>query len=75
MEGIGKRMTTVNAKFTDSVTNAKKMKAWQEIAELVNTVSPVGRSVEEVKKKWEDMKTRTKKKGHGGPKCWFTGGR
>lgn len=62
MEGIGKRMTTVNAKFTDSVTNAKKMKAWQEIAELVNTVSPVGRSVEEVKKKWEDMKTRTKKR-------------
>lgn len=52
----------LSAKFSDVITSQEKNKVWNDIAEAVNAVSTVQRTTDELKKKWEDLKTRTKKK-------------
>ena len=54
----------ISAKFTDAVTNDKKNKVWIAITNNVNAVSCVQRTVDEIRRKWDDLKSRTKKKAN-----------
>ena len=47
--------------FCDTISNKKKM-AWGELQNSVNAASLVPRTLEEVKKKWDDIKRSTKKR-------------
>ena len=47
--------------FCDTISNKKKM-AWGELQNSVNAALPVPRTLEEVKKKWDDIKRSTKKR-------------
>ena len=47
--------------FCDTISNKKKM-AWGELQNSVNAASPVPRTLEEVKKKWDEIKRSTKKR-------------
>ena len=49
------------SKFSDNVTNAKKETMWKNIAIAINSVSPAERTVAELQKKWDDLKSHTKK--------------
>jgi hypothetical protein len=50
------------SKFSDTVSNKKKKTAWVEVQTSVNATSLVPRSLEEIKKKWDDVKRTTKKR-------------
>ncbi|XP_063814170.1 uncharacterized protein LOC135054782 [Pseudophryne corroboree] len=47
---------------SSSLTSAGKLAIWQQITHNVNTMAPITRSVEEVKKRWQDFKRRLKEK-------------
>jgi len=49
-------------KFSDVVSNGKKKEAWGNVVNAVNAVSFTVRTMEELKKKWDDMKRGTKKR-------------
>ncbi|XP_013383826.1 myb-related transcription factor, partner of profilin-like [Lingula anatina] len=53
---------TVFSPFTNTVTLKSKEKQWAEVAEKVNSVSHIKRSFREVRKKWHDLTSRTKRK-------------
>ena len=52
----------LSAKFCDSVTNARKDEIWRTIATKVNSVAAASRTVADIRKKWDDIKSRTKKR-------------
>ncbi|CAC5375582.1 unnamed protein product [Mytilus coruscus] len=56
------------SKFSDSITNKKKKMAWGEVQTSVNAISVVPRSMDEVEKKWDDVKRLTKKRAAGSGK-------
>ncbi|XP_062580411.1 myb-related transcription factor, partner of profilin-like [Saccostrea cucullata] len=62
VQGVKERSDVINSKFSDMINNAKKKQAWVEILESVNAVSFSKRTVEEIKKKWDDVKRGTKKR-------------
>ncbi|XP_052722077.1 uncharacterized protein LOC128192970 [Crassostrea angulata] len=81
------RWAVIRGKFSPSLTVQKKQRVWEEIAERVNATcsSACVRTVKDVKKKWQDIQSHTKKKEAnrkselrktgGGPspqglKCW-----
>ncbi|XP_075070782.1 uncharacterized protein LOC142159857 isoform X5 [Mixophyes fleayi] len=45
-----------------NLTASGKLAVWQQITQKVNAVAPIIRSVEEVKKRWQDFKRRLKDK-------------
>jgi hypothetical protein len=47
-----------------NLTQAHRDRAWAFVAEKVNAVTPTIRSVQELKSKFSDMKTRTKRKAN-----------
>ncbi|XP_053398269.1 nuclear apoptosis-inducing factor 1-like [Mercenaria mercenaria] len=49
-------------KFSSTLTAAGKARFWTNVTESVNSVSKCTRSIEQVKKKWVDLKSQTKKK-------------
>lgn len=53
------------SRFSDTITNKKKKMAWGEVQTSVNATSVVPRSVDEVRKKWDDVKRLTKKRAAG----------
>ncbi|XP_064643057.1 nuclear apoptosis-inducing factor 1-like [Lineus longissimus] len=54
----------ISSKFSDQVTLKRKNDAWLEISRKLNAISPCLRTVEEVKKKWDDIEVRAKKKAN-----------
>ena len=55
----------LQSKFTNSVTNAKKNKVWEEIAAAVNAVGVTLRTTQEVKDKWKNLQCTAKKEFSG----------
>ncbi|CAG2211073.1 NAIF1 [Mytilus edulis] len=53
---------TLFSQFSDTLTNKKKKSAWFEVQNSVNATSMVYRNVDEIKKKWDDVKRNTKKR-------------
>lgn len=79
------RWAVIRGKFSPSLTIQKKQRVWEEIAERINASSTCMRNLKDVKKKWQDLQSHTKKKeasrkldlkktGGGPPppelKCW-----
>ena len=64
VEEVRKRRGVVLGRhdYKTGVTAQKKQQAWQQICFAVNAVSRVLRSVEEVRRKFVDMKTHVKSK-------------
>ncbi|XP_062620352.1 nuclear apoptosis-inducing factor 1-like [Saccostrea cucullata] len=62
VQGVKERSDVINSKFSDMISNTKKKQAWVEILESVNAVSFSKRTVDEIKKKWDDVKRGTKKR-------------
>ncbi|XP_022320722.1 uncharacterized protein LOC111122966 [Crassostrea virginica] len=56
------RWAIIRGKFGPSLTIQSKQKMWMEIAERVNSSSSCLRTVKDVKKKWQDIQSQTKKK-------------
>ena len=55
VNGVERKKDIIFCKFTDTLTNDKKTKAWQQIADAINSVSQTSRTVDEVsEKKWTD---------------------
>ena len=62
---VGEVETRQNILFVGNsigVTNAKKAREWQHVADAVNSASAQGRTVAEIKKKWSDIKVDAKKR-------------
>ena len=53
---------TLVSKFCDTATLKSKNDTWAEITRKINAISTCLRTTEEVKKKWEDLKSKTKQK-------------
>ncbi|XP_062617399.1 myb-related transcription factor, partner of profilin-like [Saccostrea cucullata] len=85
-EAVVPRAHYLKGKLSPSLTAERKQGLWEEVADEVNSVAMVKRTVDEKKKKWADMQSLTKKKegerrrsmkmtgGGPGPnlifKCW-----
>ncbi|XP_078309407.1 nuclear apoptosis-inducing factor 1-like [Crassostrea virginica] len=61
-EATTPRMKFLKAKFSPSLTSERKQEFWKEIADEVNSTTLVSRTVDEIKKKWADIQSLTKKK-------------
>ncbi|XP_022345688.2 uncharacterized protein LOC111138144 isoform X1 [Crassostrea virginica] len=58
----GERWAIIRGKFSPSLTIQSKQKVWMEITERVNSSSSCLRTLKDVKKKWQDIQSHTKKK-------------
>nr|XP_022308062.1 myb-related transcription factor, partner of profilin-like [Crassostrea virginica] len=56
------RWAIIRGKFSPSLTIQSKQKVWMEITERVNSSSSCLRTLKDVKKKWQDIQSHTKKK-------------
>ena len=54
----------IKSKFSDQVTLRRKNECWKGICTKINAISPCIRTVEELKKRWDDMQGRSKKKAN-----------
>ncbi|XP_061186207.1 uncharacterized protein LOC133194220 [Saccostrea echinata] len=63
-QAVAENIRTVKGKFTPALTQDVKNKCWNAITERVNAVndSRANRDTAEVKKKWQDLSSLTKKK-------------
>lgn len=59
---IQENSVTLFSRFSDSITLKKKNIAWNDVHRTVNATSMVSRSVEEIEKKWDDLKRIIKKR-------------
>ena len=57
-----KKNDVISSKFSDDITLKKKREAYAEIARCVNAIGGNERSVENIKEKWQSMKSLVKKK-------------
>lgn len=62
VDNVSIQYTVISAKFSDVLTNKHKIEAWRKVKESVNAVGTSARTVEEIRRKWDDLKSRTKKK-------------
>ncbi|XP_076086463.1 uncharacterized protein LOC143057109 [Mytilus galloprovincialis] len=62
IEKVRCQSDTLFSRFSDTLTNKKKKSAWMEVQNSVNATSMVYRNVDEIKKKWDDVKRNTKKR-------------
>lgn len=60
-EKVEENLDLIRAKFSDSVTNAKKNATWLEITEAVNAVGVDFRTIQEVRDKWRNLTSTAKK--------------
>lgn len=60
-EKFEENMDILQSKFTNSITNAKKNKIWEEISEAVNAVGVTARSTQEVRDKWKNLQSHAKR--------------
>ena len=73
---VEENISTIQSKFTDSVTNRKKNEIWSDITNAVNALGIENRSVKEVKDKWKNLTSQAKKEfsGYGREKQRTGGG-
>ena len=72
--GVSQRWKIISGSLSYSLTSAAKHRAWEAVVEEVNAVSGVSRNVEEVRSKFSDFKSLTKKKiGASRRECSGTG--
>ena len=64
IEKVNDNAEQLFARFSDQVTNKKKKMAWVEVQNSVNASSFVPRTLDEIKKKWDDVKRITKKRAN-----------
>ncbi|XP_078331574.1 uncharacterized protein LOC144625239 [Crassostrea virginica] len=64
----GERWAIIRGKFCPSFTIQSKQKVWMEITERVNSSSSCLRTLKDVKKKWQDIQSHTKKRKQQGRK-------
>lgn len=62
VEEFSKKKELLEGSFKDVGTNSKKKEAWVLVCNWVNAVGGHNRDVKQVKKKWADLKSITKKK-------------
>ena len=62
VDNVSIHYKVISAKFSDVLTNRHKTDAWKKITESVNAVGTSARTVEEIRRKRDDLKSRTKKK-------------
>ncbi|XP_033753296.1 myb/SANT-like DNA-binding domain-containing protein 4 [Pecten maximus] len=62
VEEVSKNRDVLMGKFTDSITNEKKKRIWTLIATKINASSQACRSMDDVKKKWQDWSSSVKGK-------------
>ena len=60
-EKFEENMEILQSKFTNSITNTKKNKIWEAIAEAVNAVGVTARTTQEVRDKWKNLHSSAKK--------------
>ena len=51
----------LQSKFTDNVTNKTQTETWKAITEKVNAVGVANRTIYEVRQKWKELFSTTKK--------------
>ncbi|XP_061169432.1 uncharacterized protein LOC133178742 [Saccostrea echinata] len=61
-EAVAPRSRLFKSKLSLSITADRKQEMWSEIANQLNSITLVNRTNEEIKKKWVDMQSLTKKK-------------
>lgn len=59
---LKKNIDTINSKFTNTITNEKKKKVWENITSQINALGISNRSIKEIKTKWTNMHQTAKKK-------------
>ncbi|XP_062577781.1 myb/SANT-like DNA-binding domain-containing protein 4 [Saccostrea cucullata] len=59
---VSERKDVLRGRFSPALTSADKAGAWEAITTSVNAVGGSGRTTKEVKKKWQDIQSSTKKK-------------
>ncbi|VDI10067.1 Hypothetical predicted protein [Mytilus galloprovincialis] len=62
VDNVKENSVMLFSKFSDAVSNTRKKEAWKKVQNAVNAVSFTSRTIEEIKKKWDDIKRGTKKK-------------
>ena len=75
LEALGEEKEIINSQLQGAMTARRKREAWERILTKVNAVSTrASRTLEEVKRKWKDLKAAVlkeqasqKKTGGGGP--------
>lgn len=58
---VEKNIDIINSKFTNTITNEKKKKIWENITSQVNSLGIANRSIKEIKTKWTNMHQTAKK--------------
>jgi len=51
----------ITSKFTDAISNEQKRLKWEEIAAKCSSAGPVTRTGQEVRDKWQSMKSHAKR--------------
>ena len=62
LDNIEKHHNIIQSKLTDHVTTQKNNEVWEQIAVKVTASGVCVRSSNDLKKKWDDLKTRSKRK-------------
>ena len=60
--GVRDSYKILSSSFTNTITNQSKNAIWARITTSVNAVSKKIRKRDDVRKKWQDLRNRTKKK-------------
>ncbi|CAG2212715.1 unnamed protein product [Mytilus edulis] len=58
---VEKNLFTIRSKFSNSLTNKSKVEVWRGITVQINALGLHGRTVAEVKVKWQNMQSNAKK--------------
>ena len=64
LEEISIEKTLLLSHLMSSVTNRNKEIIWNRITEKINMIGGYGRKVEQVKKRWKDLKSAVLRKRH-----------
>ncbi|XP_048259517.1 myb/SANT-like DNA-binding domain-containing protein 4 [Haliotis rufescens] len=62
IEGVQSKKNVLFSSFSNNLTNRMKKKAWEDISQSISANSGVKRLTKDVKKKWMDYKSQTRKK-------------
>ncbi len=58
---VEENLDIIQSKFTNSVTNQRKNKLWDNITKEVNAIGVASRTTHEVKEKWKNLKALPRK--------------
>ena len=59
---VEENLDIIQSKFTNSVTNQRKNKIWDNITKEVNAIGVASRTTHEVKEKWKNLTSSAKKR-------------